>query len=151
MQLVIRVNKDCPDICLKVEANTEVLRLRKLISKQIKASLKLFYLCYDQEIMEDDYTLEDYGVQEGATIYCALRPADDNSILLRLENGEATTVVLNGSDSVQKLKRVVGEKVYGKRCRLQLVYDGVNMADNKLVKDYGVKRNDEVKVIRPYV
>eukprot|EP00826_Nyctotherus_ovalis_P019540 TRINITY_DN1603_c0_g1_i8.p1 TRINITY_DN1603_c0_g1~~TRINITY_DN1603_c0_g1_i8.p1 ORF type:complete len:104 (+),score=24.03 TRINITY_DN1603_c0_g1_i8:119-430(+) len=101
-------------------------------------------------MLDDEDTLEDYGVQDGAIIYCVIKPVTNDSVLVKLEDGTSFEINFRLSDTVQKIKRVISERAYGKRCRLSLLYKGESMRDGEELKKYKLKNKEEVTVIRSY-
>lgn len=99
-------------------------------------------------MLADQDTLEDYGMQEGAVVYCVVKPVASNYLLARLEDGTEVEVNFRPSDTVKKIKRIVAERAFGKRCKLSLVYNGTPMKDAKELREYQVKSKEEVSVIR---
>ena len=148
MEILIRSTALASEFSLHFDAGNNVYLLRQTISKEMNIALESFYICYDQEILEDQNTLEDYGMQEGAIIYCVIKPRTDYSFLAKLDDGTSFKVNFRLSDKVQKIKRMIGEKVYGKRCRLSMMYKGVDMKDKEILRKYMIKNNEEVNVIR---
>ena len=150
MQILIRSTALASEFSRYFDAGNNVYLLRQTISKEMNIALESFYICYDQEILEDQNTLEDYGMQEGAIIYCVIKPRTDYNFLAKLDDGTSFEVNFHLSDKVQKIKRVIAEKAYGKRCRLSMIYKGVDMKDNEELKKYMIKNNEEVSIIRSY-
>ena len=147
MKLVIRSNPTS-DLHLSVEPTHTILILKQRISVDIHATLDRFYLCYDQEILSEDNTIEDYGLQEGAIIFCVVKPLTDFVLNVTLEDGSTIPINFQITDTVQKIKRKVGEAAYGRRCPLMLFYNTTLLEDSKMMKDYGIVVKSDVKAIR---
>eukprot|EP00826_Nyctotherus_ovalis_P034986 TRINITY_DN2960_c0_g1_i1.p1 TRINITY_DN2960_c0_g1~~TRINITY_DN2960_c0_g1_i1.p1 ORF type:complete len:152 (-),score=15.45 TRINITY_DN2960_c0_g1_i1:14-469(-) len=151
MQIRIRSISANPEFILHFDVGSSVALLRQTISKEMSIALESFYLCYDQEMLEDQNTLEDYGVQEDAVIFCVVKPVTDNSLVAKLEDGTTFEVNFHLSDTVQKIKRIISERAFGKRCRLSMLHNGNVMSDAKELKEYHLKTKEEICVTRSYV
>ena len=150
MQINIRFTSNYPELTLHFDVEDTVYHLRQAISKEMNVGMESFYLCYDQEMLDDQNILDDYGMQEGAVVYCVVKPMTDNCFLAKLEDGNSIEVSFRLTDTVQKVKRVIAERAYGKRCRLSMLYKGVVMKDKKELKEYKLKNKEEIIIVRSY-
>ncbi len=148
MQLNIRCNPSSGDLKLTMDQSKTVFCLRQALAKELKVPLDRFYLCYDQETLSDDNTLEDYGVQSGAVLFCVIRPPSDQVLSVRLDDGAILPVTYQITDTVQKIKRIIGEMAYGRRCPMLVFFKGVLMEDAKMLKDCGIVPKCELAAYR---
>ena len=148
MQLRIRSTPSSEDLSIRAEEIQTISFIRQIISKELEVPLDLFYLCYDQETLTDQNTLEDYGIQEGAVLYCVIKPNTHNAIHVRLDDGTNVEIPFQLTDTVQKIKRLIGEKAYGRRCQLLAFHHGAPLDDAKTMKDYSIKNKEEIFAFR---
>ena len=147
MMLTIRTNPSC-DVSVQSKESDTILCLKHVISKELKTPIDKFYLCYDQETLEDANTLGDYGLQSGAVIYCVIKPDLENRLKVKLDDSTLLDIGFQFTDSIQKIKRIIGEKAYGRRCPLVVFYNGVQLEDLKMLKDYGIVSKSEIIAFR---
>ncbi len=126
------------------EGSQSVKQLRCALGLQLKRGMDDFYLCFDQETLTDDYALDDYGLNEGSVIYCVTKERGSHNLRARLENGVVLPVLCRITDTVQKLKRLIAETAYGKRCPLNLSYQGRLLEDLATLQDCNIAEQGEL-------
>lgn len=137
MQAIIRTTAGTV-FPLAIVSTDTINQLRQNISKNVGLSLDQFYLAYDQETLDDSNTIFDYGIQDHATLFCVQRPASARTLEVRVEGGDSLTLGFRLTDTVQKLKRIVAERAFGRRCPLVMMYNGKALEDLKTLSEYGV-------------
>ena len=143
MQIAIRSIRGA-DWNVRVAETDSILQLRQKISAELRKGLHEFYLVLDGEILSDTNTIEDYEMQEGSVIYLATKDTDQSTINAHLDDGRTLVVSFRFTDTVQKLRRVVGELAFGRRLPLAIVRDGRELEDSKTLSDCGVVPNCDI-------
>ncbi len=133
---------------LDVTPAETMLEFRHDIAKAVQLALDQFYLTYDQETLSDDNTIDDYGIQDKAVVFCVQRPASSRTVDARVEGAESLTVGFRLTDTVQKLKRIISERAFGRRCPLKMLFNGLPLEDSKTLNECGLGQHAAVSVKR---
>ena len=98
------------------------------------------------EHLEDTKTMRHYGVGPRITLYFGRRISVQLNVVSNSEVG--TTLNLHTSDSINGVKHLIWRRL-GIPCEQQrLVLGGKPVKDDDYVRDYGIKNNDHLFVIR---
>ena len=136
------------EVSIMASPQMTALQLRTILADKASIPLDQAYICYNLETLDDALTLEDYGIQEGSTIYIAVKRTTGEPMIVQTEDGQVMSLTYSASDTVQKMKRQIGERAYGKRCPLKLFILDQEMEDSKKVKDYHILDSTVVLAIQ---
>ena len=131
---------------MSVEPADTILKVRQKISQEIHRGLHKFSLVLDHEVLEDTYTLDDCGIQDSTILFLAFKSPDESTITARLHDGRTFTIGFRFTDPVQKLRRLISEKAFGRRLPLSLTYQGQPLDDLKTLREAGIIGHSEVFV-----
>ena len=118
-----------------------VLELREQICKTEGLTLSQFYLCYYEDTLNDEDTMEDCGIQENSKLVYALRCSNRSTIEARIDGCEPVKLDYRLTDTIQKLKRIIGERAFGRRFPLVVIYQGKILENLMTVRDCGIEEN----------
>ena len=94
--------------------------------------------------MENDKTISQCGIKSGAIVYFSMAI----SVQLKIVTGGNVIVDIQTSDTIQEVKRKICVRQGIPPKEQRLIFHGKLVEDNGAVKDYGIKNNDELYLIR---
>lgn len=95
-------------------------------------------LIFSGKQMEDERTLSDYGVTNGATMHLVLRLRGGMQLFVKTLTGKTITVDVNEGDTIETLKQKINEKEGIPTDQQRLIFSGKQMEDERTLSDYGV-------------
>ena len=139
-------------ICVRFGEHRRVDSVKNQIMKKLRipSQSKARLFCANSstrelELMEDDRTMRQYGVRAGVTLYLGTTV----SVRVRMITDERSALIrINTWDSIREVKRKVHERLGILPVEQRLILGGKCVKDDGAVKDYRIKSNDEIYVIR---
>lgn len=97
------------------------------------------------ELMESDKTMKHYGIRPGVTLYL------DRTISVRVRmitGDRSMSISIQTSHSIQEVKTKIQEQLGILPENQRLIFSGKLVKDNGTVRDYKIKNDDQIFVIR---
>ena len=139
-------------VCLRVGEHRRIDSVKNQIMEKLRVPLhsKARLYCANSstgelELMEGDRTMRKYGVRPGVTLYLGMTI----TVRVRKITDEGSALIhINTWDSIGEVKSKVHERLGILPVEQRLILGGKCVEDDDDVKDYYIKNNDEIYVIR---
>ena len=133
-----------PPITIIVHCQDSIRTIKKEIAKKIPIMNQKLLL--DKKLLKDEYSLEDYNIDDDAILYLTSRKASKKSapskkiqIFVKTLDGSTATLRVNSDSSIDALKKEFYRKSGISPDRQVLIYAGRQLSDGNL-HDYNIKK-----------
>ena len=133
-------------ITLYVQASDTIATTKALIQEQEGVPPNQQSLWMDWRFdLEDDRTLADYNIQQGATLHLQ-HPRSTIQIIAKTWTGDCTILDVEASDAIEIVKAMIEVRL-DIRCGWQrLIFAGKQLEDGRMLSDYNIKEGDVLMV-----
>ncbi|KAH7832664.1 putative polyubiquitin [Monocercomonoides exilis] len=134
-------------LALNVENTDTVASVKKKVEDEEGIPPERQILVFSGEQLEDRKTLRECGVCEECTLYVVIRKKFGMSILVKTTTGKTFTLNVERTDTIEAVKRKIQDKG-GIRAEQQiLMFSGERLEEGKTLRDYGVEKEDIVRLV----
>ncbi|KAH7832644.1 putative polyubiquitin [Monocercomonoides exilis] len=134
-------------LTLNVENTDTVASAKKKVEDEEGIPPERQILVFSGEQLEDRKTLRECGVCEECTLYVVIRKKFGMPILVKTTTGKTFTLNVERTDTIEAVKRKIQDKE-GIRAEQQiLVFSGARLEEGKTLRDYGVEKEDIVRLV----
>ena len=148
MDVVVKINTG-EAILLEVEASCSIADVKAQIcsKKGIPSAEQCLY--FAGKALEDDYTLSDYKVDRGSTLY--VFSPHIMVIFVKTVTGEAIPLDVIPSDTIQSVKVKLQYNSLARLflARSSLVFTGKQLEDEGKLSDYDIQESSTLHLVRP--
>ena len=124
--------------CLEVDANESINGVKAIIKRTIGISPEQQRLIYGGEPLNDNGTLRDYNIRNGANIYLVRRICTYDITVKNSSTGQALRLKVESTTAVGDVKKMIEAKKGVPWQLQQLNLSGVSLEDNRTMGYYNV-------------
>lgn len=105
-------------------------------------------------------TLGDYGIDNGDYVYLSIKSNNINQsyqddyviriVVKQMGNGVSTEFKVKINTKVEELKEIIYKELQIQPSYQRLIYSGINLSNGKTLRDYSLKDNSLIKLIRQF-
>ncbi len=153
-QLQVRLSplRGLPFLCTMQGSDTIEI-LKKQIEKEQGISTTQIKLLFAQQILEDERSLESYGINSDSVIHLILKAsppakvekteeapilAQKLGLFVKMEDGKTTHWTVTETDKIEVLKKQIKDKMGISPDTIRLTYAGKSLEDDHTFKDYSI-------------
>ncbi len=106
-------------------------------------------LVFNGKQLEDNNTIQDYGIQSESSIHLVLRLRGGGSkqIFIKTLQGKTITLDVNDADSIDTIKSKICDIEGIPKDQQRLVFNGKQLEDNNTIQDYGIQSESSVHLV----
>ena len=126
---------------------TSILDIKKEIKKSQDIDIDMQQLIFNEKILEDTKTIDDYDIKEESII--KLKFALKNDIQIFVKNFQSKIIVLdvNKSETIGNIKDKIQDKNGISKNNQRIIINGKELEDNKTLNDYGLGNNSTIHLV----
>ncbi len=135
---------------LDVDAADTVQLLKERIHRlrQIKPDEQRLVL--DGQLLEEHFTICDYGIQSGAVVHIIPRALDLLQLTVMTLSQQVFTIEVESSNTVQAVKAMIERKISGATWNeLYLFFAGQELENSRTLSDYGIANRSTLFLVSP--
>jgi len=154
--IFVKTHSEKTVISIDTEPGHTVQALKREIMDETGIPTNQQHISFDGEELEDDHTLQSYGIRDGSVLYMRPYildvPVSDfvRSIFVKTLSGKTLiTVEIKPGHSVRGLKREIMDETGMATNQQHITFDGEELEDDHTLHSYGI-RDGSVLYMRPY-
>ncbi|KAF9234375.1 ubiquitin-related domain-containing protein [Melanogaster broomeanus] len=148
---------------LVVFPSSMVLSLKQKIADVLKVDAEHQRLLFTGKVLQDDATLEDYGLANGNAIQLSIPPGfaialpkatrekrvdeSEVQIFVKSINGRTITLMVSPTDAVERLMDKIQEKTDIPPEEQRILYGGKQLAPGRTLSDYNISKESTLHLV----
>ena len=137
------------NIEIEIEGCDTVLNLKKKILDSEDIPVDQQRLIFAGKILEDEKILDDYSVNNEATIHLYMRlrgggSGEEMQIFVRTLRGKTITISVKPEDTVPELKEKIHDREGIPVADQRLIFAGKQLKDECILADYGINKESTI-------
>lgn len=133
-------------LSLEVPPNERIANLRTTILQQGHIPYHLQEITFNQQVLENGSRIDQYGVQDGSTLYVALRNYEV-MVFLKTLTGRTIMLRVTPSDTVAQVKAKIEEQEDIPVDKQRLIFVGEQLNDFERLLDYRIEHESAVHLV----
>ena len=134
-------------LTLKIIGSDTILSIKRKIEEKTRISCDKQMLVFEHQQLNDNQTLDSYGIQSESIIYVRFR-FNGTRVFVETSRGKILTLDVEPNDTVEKLKVKIEQKEGVQFNQQILTWFGYNyLHDKKLLSDYYVEKESTMHLV----
>ncbi|KAG1840027.1 ubiquitin-related domain-containing protein [Suillus tomentosus] len=144
--------------------SSSVLFLKQKISESIEVDAEHQRLLFSGRVLQDDSTLEDYGVANGSVMQLSIPPGlkiavkaetqrrrrgqeSEVQIFVKNLNGKTMALMISPTDTVENLMKKIQERTDIPPSEQRILFGGKQLVPDRILADYNISKESTLHLV----